>query len=34
MWLAGLISRRVALEHWEQALRSQPEDIKVVLDFT
>ncbi|MBT2321544.1 glucose 1-dehydrogenase [Variovorax paradoxus] len=33
-WLARLISRRVAPEHWAEALRKQPDDVKVVLDFT
>ena len=33
-WLDRLISRRVAPEHWADALRKQPHDVKVVLDFT
>ena len=33
-WLARLISRRVALEDWREALHKQPDDVKVVLDFT
>jgi hypothetical protein len=33
-WLAGLISRRVPLAQWPEALRRQPDDIKVVIDFT
>jgi threonine dehydrogenase-like Zn-dependent dehydrogenase len=32
-WLDRLISRRVALSNWEQALESRPDDIKVVIDF-
>lgn len=33
-WLAGLITRRVPLDRWREALESRPGDIKVVLDFT
>ena len=33
-WLARLISRRVPLSQWQQALQRQPSDIKVVIDFT
>lgn len=33
-WLAGLVSRREPLHGWRQALRRQPDDIKVVIDFT
>jgi threonine dehydrogenase-like Zn-dependent dehydrogenase len=33
-WLAGLISRRVPLAQWPEALRRRPDDIKVVIDFT
>ena len=33
-WLSRLISRRVALAQWEQALARRPGDVKVVLDFT
>jgi threonine dehydrogenase-like Zn-dependent dehydrogenase len=33
-WLAGLISRRVPLAQWEEALVRRPDDVKVVLDFT
>jgi threonine dehydrogenase-like Zn-dependent dehydrogenase len=33
-WLGRLISRRVALDHWPEALEYQRGDIKVVLDFT
>lgn len=30
-WLAGLVTRRVPLERWDQALRKEPDDVKVVL---
>jgi threonine dehydrogenase-like Zn-dependent dehydrogenase len=33
-WLARLISRRVPLARWEEALQQQPGDIKVIVDFT
>jgi len=33
-WLARLISRRVPLERWHEALEHRRGDIKVVLDFT
>lgn len=33
-WLAGLITRRVPLSRWREALEQRPGDIKVVLDFT
>jgi threonine dehydrogenase-like Zn-dependent dehydrogenase len=32
-WLERLITRRVPLEHWQDAFKSRPEDIKVVLQF-
>ncbi len=32
-WLSRLITRRVALADWEQALIRQPHDIKVILEF-
>lgn len=32
-WLMRLISRRVPLDNWQDALRRQPDDIKVVIDF-
>ncbi len=32
-WLAGLITRRVPLDRWREALEVKPDDIKVVLDF-
>jgi glucose 1-dehydrogenase len=33
-WLARLITRRVPLARWQEALQSHPNDIKVVIDFT
>ena len=33
-WLARLISRRVPLTRWAEALERRPDDIKVVIDFT
>jgi threonine dehydrogenase-like Zn-dependent dehydrogenase len=33
-WLARLITRRVTVEQWTQALDPQPDDIKVVVDFS
>jgi threonine dehydrogenase-like Zn-dependent dehydrogenase len=32
-WLARLITRRVPLEHWSEALEPRRGDIKVVIDF-
>jgi glucose 1-dehydrogenase len=32
-WLARLITRRVALKNWSEALEPLPGDIKVVIDF-
>jgi glucose 1-dehydrogenase len=32
-WLNALITRRVPLEHWEQALERRPHDVKTVIDF-
>lgn len=32
-WLAGLISRRVPLEHWPDALGKRSDDVKVVVDL-
>jgi len=32
-WLAGLITRRVPVERWQEALQHRPGDIKVVIDF-
>ena len=33
-WLSGLISRRVPLARWQEALEHRKGDIKVVVDFT
>lgn len=33
-WLDGLISRRVPLSRWREAFTPQPDDIKVVIDFS
>jgi threonine dehydrogenase-like Zn-dependent dehydrogenase len=33
-WLAKLITRRVPVEQWTQALQQQSSDIKVVIDFS
>jgi len=33
-WLGRLITRRVPVEQWTQSLAQQPDDIKVVVDFT
>ena len=33
-WLAQLISRREPLSQWQNAIVRQPNDIKVVIDFT
>jgi glucose 1-dehydrogenase len=33
-WLASLITRRVPVEQWTQSLDRQPDDIKVVVDFS
>jgi glucose 1-dehydrogenase len=32
-WLGRLISRRVPLDRWAEALKRQPDDVKVVIDF-
>jgi glucose 1-dehydrogenase len=32
-WLGRLISRRVPLSNWQEALENRPDDIKVVIDF-
>jgi glucose 1-dehydrogenase len=32
-WLERLITRRVPLERFEEALDSRPDDVKVVLDL-
>jgi hypothetical protein len=33
-WLGGLISRRVPLSSWPEALTRQPGDVKVTVDLT
>jgi threonine dehydrogenase-like Zn-dependent dehydrogenase len=33
-WLERLITRRVALPHWQEALTHEPTDVKVILDWT
>jgi hypothetical protein len=33
-WLGALISRRVPLSEWPQALTRQPGDVKVAVDLT
>jgi threonine dehydrogenase-like Zn-dependent dehydrogenase len=33
-WLDGLITRRVPVEQWTKALERQPDDIKVIVDFS
>jgi threonine dehydrogenase-like Zn-dependent dehydrogenase len=33
-WLARLITRRVPLDRWSEALQRRPGDIKVIIDFT
>jgi glucose 1-dehydrogenase len=33
-WLLSLITRRVPVEQWTQSLQPQPDDIKVVVDFS
>ena len=33
-WLGRLITRRVKIDHWPEALEHRPGDIKVVIDFT
>ena len=33
-WLARLITRRVPAEQWTEALEPEPDDIKVVIDFS
>ena len=32
-WLQGLLTRRVPLERWQEALRREPGDVKTVLGF-
>jgi threonine dehydrogenase-like Zn-dependent dehydrogenase len=33
-WLARVVSRRVSLDHWQDAYQRQPDDVKVVLQFS
>jgi threonine dehydrogenase-like Zn-dependent dehydrogenase len=33
-WLSGVVSRKVALDDWEQALTRQPDDVKVVVEVS
>ena len=33
-WLGRLITRRVPVEQWTLALEREPDDIKVIVDFT
>jgi glucose 1-dehydrogenase len=33
-WLTRLITRRVPVEQWTQSLEREPDDIKVIVDFT
>jgi threonine dehydrogenase-like Zn-dependent dehydrogenase len=33
-WLGRLITRRVPVEQWTQSLAQQPDDIKVIIDFS
>jgi threonine dehydrogenase-like Zn-dependent dehydrogenase len=33
-WVARIITRRVPVEQWTQPLEQQPDDIKVVIDFS
>ena len=32
-WLARLITRRVPLDRWQDALQREPDDIKVVIEL-
>ncbi len=32
-WLGGLITRRIPLARWPEALRKEPDDIKVVIEL-
>jgi threonine dehydrogenase-like Zn-dependent dehydrogenase len=32
-WLKSVITRRVPLEHWAEALQRRPHDVKTVIDF-
>jgi len=31
-WLGGLITRRVPLDHWQEAINRSPDDVKVVIE--
>lgn len=33
-WLARLVTRRVPLAKWHEAYERQPDDVKVMLDFS
>ena len=33
-WLEGLITRRVPLDNWRDALDKRPTDIKTIIEFT
>jgi threonine dehydrogenase-like Zn-dependent dehydrogenase len=33
-WLSRLITRRVPIERWSEAMEHRPDDIKVVIDFS
>jgi hypothetical protein len=33
-WLLGLITRRVPLDNWNEALQHRPGDIKVIIEFS
>jgi threonine dehydrogenase-like Zn-dependent dehydrogenase len=33
-WLSRLITRRVPVDRWKDALERRPDDVKVVVDFT
>jgi threonine dehydrogenase-like Zn-dependent dehydrogenase len=33
-WLAGLVARRVSIDHWQDAFVRQPQDVKTVIVFT
>ena len=32
-WLGRLITRRVPLDHWSEALEAKPDDVKVIIEF-
>ena len=33
-WLRGLITRRVPLDRWQEALERGPDDVKVVVELS